>query len=339
MITEKDVQDKNINLAMTTKETPAMDLTRMFVGYTPRSVFKQGYIRSVGMNDKKLLRFIGKNYDKNPKQIIPYLYDANRRGLDLPREITDKYKPINEGYLRDLNIISGVPSEKYVGTSMSVAGALTGIAGIDYLKDSLSRRSRVADRGFSAARLGPEISKKIILGDRWAKNYNKAFEMSLSEVAGRSHTPRMKFMERLMGSANTIPLTGAAMMPLLSRRVLRKLKGKDEDTNRYKAFDWVERHPKTTVAVAFTPHIGKTLVGGGFDMSRTIRDAVAQGAHPGRRAVGSLGRTGLNLARVGAAASNPLAYMGMRRHMTDAREEEDRLIIKKQKNIDKDTKK
>ncbi|MDP3014239.1 MAG: hypothetical protein Q8M92_08370, partial [Candidatus Subteraquimicrobiales bacterium] len=136
------------------------------------------------------------------------------------------------------------------------------------------------------------------------------------------------------GAGSGLPLAGLAAAPLMSRRVTKKLQGKDKESARYKTFGWVGRNPEAVVGAAFAPHMGKAIAGGVFDMKKILSIALQ-----GKRNIniaGSLARTGLNVGKVGLAATIPLAYIGLRKAMVDSREQEKKLInrtIKKNKQV------
>ena len=332
MISDKDIKSNNANLAMITKETPALDLTRQFVGYTPRSRFKQGYMKSLKKTDSKLMEYIDNNYryDK-PDKLVPYLYDARRRGLSVPEYVQKHYNVPDEGYLRELNVISGEPAEKYVNTSMAMAGAMTGYAVLDWLQDVISNKNPVAKKGWTVAGEAPKKLYAKAVGERGAEKVINATSHNLSTVLGGHNPKTSKLVERLLGSAHSIPTLGLAALPLMSRRVIKPMKGEDKESKRYKTFDWIERNPAKTMGIAYSPAILSTLIGGGYDVASSVKDMPSGiGAKATAKGIaGSAGRTGLTLGKLGLTAAVPLMFMNMRRNMTDATDKEQALINSK----------
>lgn len=347
MITQQEIRDKNISPAMVSKEAPALDLTRAFIGFNPRSNFKKHYMKSVKLTNEELRARIADLADKkSPNDIIPYMYDAYRRGIPVPRAAAAKYNTPDDEYLRDINLLSAVPAEKYVNVGMAGAGALTGVAAIDYLLEKASPkyktveeatkaglkgdallRHNISGDAISAGKFKTEMFKQRVMGLKGKDVYNKVFETNLSNVVGGGSPAKAKLVERLVGVAHNLPLTGIAAIPLLSRRVTGKLKGDDKDSARNKVFTWVENHPEATMGAAFAPSVGRTLAGGAFDTAHVIKRA------PENIRAGMVGnsvvRTGLNLGKIGLTMSIPLMYMKMRRNMADAKDEENKLIQSK----------
>lgn len=352
MISAQEIKEKNINPAMVSKESPALDLTRMFIGFAPRSKFKQGYMKSVKLSDEELRsKIINLSGDAKPQKIIPYMYDAYRRKIPIPETASAKYRTPDNNYLKELNLLSAKPAEKYVNAGMAGAGALTGVAALDYLLEKASPKYKTVEDAVKAGITGaelerqkimgdavnigkfmPEMAKQKVLGLKGKQVYNNIFETNLSGVIGGGSAAKSRLMERLIGVAHNLPLTGIAAIPLLSRNVLKKLKGEEKGTKREKLFTWVEEHPGTTMGVAFAPSIAKTITSGGYDLSASLKKAPA--GMKNNLARSSVARTGLNLGKLGLTMSIPLMYMKMRRHMDDARNEEqkliDKTIIKKQ---------
>lgn len=325
MISKTDIKEKNLNLAMATKESPAMDLTRMVIGYTPRSKFKQGYMKSIRMGDKELLGAIERMTDRaTPRKIIPYMYDAKRRGLALPAYTSQVYKQPDERYLRELNLISAVPAEQYVNAGVTGAAALTGVAALDYLGEKITPKHKLVNEAVEVGAQLPERVKQKLFGERGKNIYNKALETNLSTFASKGSKAKAKLLERTLGMAHNFPLAGVAALPLLSRDVLHKLKGDEKGTKRDRLFTWIEDNPTKTIGMAFAPAALSRLTSGAADLTYTFKNA-PKGMR--NKLVGaSAGRTGIRLGNLGLTMAMPLIYMKMIRHMGDARAAEKNLI-------------
>lgn len=325
MISEKEIQEKNLNLAMSTKESPAMDLTRMVIGYTPRSKFKQGYKRSTSLSDVQLQAKIERMTDRaTPRKIIPYMYDAGRRGVPLPEHTLKRYNQPDEKYMRELNLISAVPAEQYVNAGVTGAAALTGVAALDYLAEKVTPKHKLVAEAIDKGKAAPEAIKNRILRPKAAKVYTKVFETNMSSLMGKGSPAKTKLMERTMGLVHNFPLAGVATLPLLSRDVLKKLKGDEKGSKRDRTFTWIENHPTETMGLAFAPTAAKRLTSGAVDLAHTMKKAP-----PGtkNKLVGaSLARTGIGVGNLGLTMAMPLIYMKMVRHMGDARAKEKELI-------------
>lgn len=325
MISEKEIQDKNLNLAMSTKESPAMDLTRMIIGYTPRSKFKQGYMSSTRLSNAQLQAKIESMTDRaKPRKIIPYMYDARRRGVPLPENTLKRYNQPDEKYLRELNLISAVPAEQYVNAGVTGAAALTGVAALDYLAEKVTPKHKLVAEAINKGKAAPEAIKNRILGPKVSKAYTKAFETNMSTLVGKDSPAKAKLMERTMGLMHNFPLAGVATLPLLSRDVLKKLKGDEKGSKRDKVFTWIENHPTETMGMAFAPTAAKRMTSGAVDLVHTIKHSPSGVKN---KLVGaSLARTGIGVGNLGLTMAMPLIYMKMVRHMGDARAKEKELI-------------
>lgn len=324
---KNDVRGRNINENMMTAVSPALDLTRKFVGFTPRETFKRSYLDSIKKTDQQLLDYLEKNHDKlEPQRVVAYIYDARRRGLQAPLPVRERYNEPGEAYLRDLNVISAEPAEKYVGTSIATAGALTGIAGLDYLEEALRKRNPINEKAWEAAARKPAEAAGAVIPGKGEHVYKKVFKYNLSELLGGENTKKSKFLARLIGTSSYVPLLGLAALPLMSRRVLKPLKGEDKESKRYKTFNWIERNPGKTMAISFAPSVINAAVGGGVDMRTALRESGKGLKAKLNTIAGSAGRTGITLGKLGLTAAVPIMYMQMRRNMTDAREQERALI-------------
>jgi len=317
---------------MIAKESPAMDMTRMLIGYTPRTVFKGEYRKSLGLSNEKLkqkLRDLSTH--NNPTKVIPYMYDAHRRGMQIPSEIAQRYNVPDERYVRDLNVISGVPSEKMVGATMGAAGALTGTAALDYAHETLTRKTPLGNIGQEAAEGAADKIKTRIMGARFKKYYDRALTRPISELYSGGDKKKATLLQRILGGIHGAPMSALAAIPLTSRGLTGRMKGKDKDSARYKTFDWVERHPKTMVASGFAPMMAERAYSGATDLRAILKAIKKQGIKGARKRsaiMGSVGRGAARMGMVGAMAAVPMAYISMFRPMSDARKEEKELINK-----------
>lgn len=333
MTDSKEMKAKNIDPGMISKETPLLDATRIYIGYNPRAGFKRGYLRSLKLDDNKLRKTIMANAGRvDPRHIAPYLYDAQRRGISIPSNARSLYNIPDESYVRDLNIISGEPAEKYVNTAIAGAGALTGMAALDYLGDRVQPKHMVVHKAVRAGMVGPERLKRKIVGKSGRNIYNKIFEAGMSSSIGSGNPKKSKLVERLMGAAHTMPASGLLAVPLMSRSVTTKLKGENKDSARYKAFNWVENNPGKVLAGAFVLPAARTMAGGYYDLAHVLKNAPKDQMK--KHVAASLSRTGVAAGRLWLMASIPYMYIKMRRHMDDARDEEKKLVDTK---IVKDT--
>ena len=318
---------RNVDQSLMSKDILPMSVTRALMGRTPLVSFKGGYKKSVKLTAPQLRERIAKVQSKgSDRKLAPYLYDAHRRGMDLPVRTTDRYKPVDEDYVNDISNISGRASGRYIGTIMAATGAGTGASALDYLQDIMSRKSPAHKEGFKIIEEGASKAIGRIGKGKAGRMAANLLTKSTTELLGGKNPKRKGLVGSVMGAVGSAPAAAFATIPLLSPTVTSKLKGKDKESKRYKTFDWIERNPEATVGAAFAPMVGSRLYGGYKDLARVVAQNKGGSLTKMVKPLGSsLARSGLTLGKVGLGAVAPVAYMTMRRYMQRARDQERQL--------------
>lgn len=326
---------RNVNEELVSRSVPPLDLTRAFIGSTPKDRFTNAYSKSVGMTNADLSKMITKQHQSGKvSDLAPYLYDAGRRGIPLPARVSSEYNIPDESYINELSRISSEPSSKYINAFLLASGATTGYAGLDLLQEQLANRSSSYSRGFKTIEdSADKIYNKILKGKK-GRALEAITAKPISGVLGRGSQKGSKFISRLIGASGSAPLTVAATIPLMSSTVTNKLKGDNPKSVRYKIMAQIEEHPSVPIALAFSPMLGKAMYGGYKDIGRSLAARKAMGESAATALAKSLTRSGITLGKIGLGAAIPTAYLSMRKHMQKARDAEHNLIntkLKKQR--------
>ena len=95
----------------------------------------------------------------------------------------------------------------------------------------------------------------------------------LSMLAGRVGGPFAQIFVKQLPAIGSIPVPALAALPLISKSVLKPLKGEDKDSKRYKAVDFIEKHPEAIIAPTFAPKLLEEGVASGRAIASIARAA------------------------------------------------------------------